>query len=555
MKLILPLLASSGILLAQQTQQPVAPQDKCAIAGKVVNLVTGQPVRKARLILTVVNTVVNPQGGAQRRAGQPAPQPPPPAVVTSGADGTFVFADLDPGIYRLAGRHDNYSNQQYGAKKPGQVGEKIVLAPGAKMTGVEMKLTPYATVSGRIRDEDGDPMQQVPVAVMVYQYTNSGRQLTERGTANSNDLGEYRIFDLAPGKYYLRVSPPPMRGLRSGGGDAEDSFIAVYYPNSGDPSGASPLDLSPGQQLGSVDFTLRRAHAATISGHIVKPTGGGSLSIGLTYVTNGGTSSYSTSNGVNNADGKFEMRGITPGAYFLNGYCNVGDRRFTANIPIQVATTDIENLEVRLAPPVDVAGRVRIEGETQIKLTQVRVSLDGKARSGGNGGSVMEDGAFGFRGLEPDVYHVTVNAPGELYLKSISWDTRDVTESGIDLSSGAPNAALEVVVSANGGQIDGSVENDKSEPAANAMVTLVPPGARRTRTFFKNVPTGADGHFTITGVAPGSYKLYAWEDVEINAVLYDPDFLRPFESAGENIQIADGSKHAAKLKLIPKPVE
>jgi hypothetical protein len=43
--------------------------------------------------------------------------------------------------------------------------------------------------------------------------------------------------------------------------------------------------------------------------------------------------------------------------------------------------------------------------------------------------------------------------------------------------------------------------------------------------------------------------------VEINAVLYDPNFLRHFESAGENIPIADGSKHSAKLKLIPKPVE
>ena len=124
-------------------------------------------------------------------------------------------------------------------------------------------------------------MPQAPVAVMAYQYTSSGRQLTERGTANTNDLGEYRIFNLPPGKYYLRVSPTPMRGLRGGGGgpgDSDDSFIAVYYPNSPDPSAASPLELTPGQQLTSVDFTLRRTHAATISGHIVKPYGAPVLS-------------------------------------------------------------------------------------------------------------------------------------------------------------------------------------------------------------------------------------------------------------------------------------
>jgi hypothetical protein len=484
---------------------------------------------------------------------------PPPAVVSTDAQGKFAFADLEPGTYRLAARHDNYSNQQYGAKKPGQPGEPILLAAGTQKTNLELRLSPYAAIAGRIRDEGGDPMQQVPVAVMAYQYTNAGRQLTERGTAGTNDLGEYRVFNLPPGKYYLRVSPAPMRGLRGvgGPGDPEDSFIAVYYPNSPDPSGASPLELTPGQQLTSVDFTLRRAHAATISGHIVKPTGGTNLSIGLTIVTDGGTSSSSTSNGINDADGKFEMRGISAGAYFLNGYCNVGDRRYTANIPIQVGGTDIDNLEVHLVAPTDVTGRVRIEGETQVKLTQVHVNLEGQVvRSPRNGGgTVMEDGAFGFRGVEPDVFHINVNVSGELYLKSVSWGTKDVTESGLDLSSGAPNADLEIVVSANGGQIDGKVENEKSEPVDHALVTLVPPGARRNRTFFKSVRTTPDGHFAIAGVAPGAYKLFAWDDVEVNAVLYDPDFLRPFETAGQSIQITEGGRHAANLKLIVKPPE
>jgi hypothetical protein len=86
-------------------------------------------------------------------------------------------------------------------------------------------------------------------------------------------------------------------------------------------------------------------------------------------------------------------------------------------------------------------------------------------------------------------------------------------------------------------------------------VTLVPPGARRNRTFFKSVRTTPDGHFAIAGVAPGAYRLFAWDDVEVNAVLYDPDFLRPFETAGQSIQIAEGGRHAANLKLIVKPAE
>jgi hypothetical protein len=477
MPLAAMLLISSALLPAQQQPPPppTPPEDKCALEGEVVNLVTGEPVRKARLTLSVVDTP-DPLDVQQQ------PQsPPPPTVVSTDAQGKFSFVDLEPGAYRLAARHDNYSDQEYGAKKPGQPGDRILLDPGTTKTGLELRLTPYATIAGRIRDEDGDPMRQVPVAVMSYQYTNSGRQLTERSTAHSNDLGEYRIFNLTPGKYYLRISPNPMHGLRQGGGsgDTDDSFIAVYYPNSPDPSEAAPLELTPGRQLTSVDFTLRRTLAAT----------------------------------------------------------------------------GIANLEAHLVTLIDVTGRVRIEGETDVKLTQVRVNLDGQVRSPSGGGAVMEDGAFSFRAVEPDVFHVNVSVPGELYLKSISWGGKDVTESGLDLSAGDPDADLEIVVSANGGQIDGKVGNDQSEPVDHALVTLVPPGARRNRTFFKSVRTTPDGHFTITGVAPGIYKLLAWDDVEVNAVLYDPDFLRPFETASQSIQVFEGARQSASLKLIVKPPE
>jgi hypothetical protein len=220
-----------------------------------------------------------------------------------------------------------------------------------------------------------------------------------------------------------------------------------------------------------------------------------------------------------------------------------------------VGGADIDKLELHLIAPTDITGRVRIEGETQVQLTQVRVNLDGHAIRSNRGGTVMEDGAFGFRAVEPDVFHVNVGVPGDLYLKSVSWGTKDVTESGLDLSAGAPTADLEIVVSANDGQIDGKVENDKSEPVDHALVTLVPPTARRNRTFFKSVHTTPDGHFTIAGVAPGTYKLFAWDDVEVNAVLYDPDFLRPFETGGQSIQISEGVRHSANLKLIVKPPE
>src|SRR5471030_3467748 len=110
MKFVAMLLIASARLPAQPTPQ----QDKCALEGIVVNRVTGQPVRKARLTLSPVNP---PDPSDDQRQDQ---LPLPPAVVSTDAQGKFAFVDLEPGAYRLAARHDNYSDQQYGARKPGQ---------------------------------------------------------------------------------------------------------------------------------------------------------------------------------------------------------------------------------------------------------------------------------------------------------------------------------------------------------------------------------------------------------------------------------------------------
>jgi hypothetical protein len=128
------------------------------------------------------------------------------------------------------------------------------------------------------------------------------------------------------------------------------------------------------------------------------------------------------------------------------------------------------------------------------------------------------------------VYQVSAEAPEELYLKAVRWGDRDVMQSGLDLTQGAAESKLVVVLSANGGQIDGVVEDDQSAPAVEAMVTLVPPSGTPSRSLFKSALTSPAGHFHMQGIAPGSYKLFAWEAVDINELMYNPDFLKPFDS-------------------------
>jgi hypothetical protein len=164
-------------------------------------------------------------------------------------------------------------------------------------------------------------------------------------------------------------------------------------------------------------------------------------------------------------------------------------------------------------------------------------------------GAVAEDGTFSLS-VDPDFYHISATAPGTLYLKSATCGGKDVTETGIDLSNGGA-CDLTMVMSANGGQLDGQVTDADSQPAPFAQVTLVNTGAR-SADLFASAMTDAGGHFKIGGLAPGSYKAYAWEEVDVNAVRYDPEFVKPYESSAQTVEIAEGSKETASLKQIRK---
>src|SRR5712692_2940455 len=107
--------------------------------------------------------------------------------------------------------------------------------------------------------------------------------------------------------------------------------------------------------------------------------------------------------------------------------------------------------------------------------------------------------------------------PENYYAKAARWSDKDVLETGLDLTGGVAGA-LEVVFSSDGGQVEGVVLNVAEQPATAATVALVPDGPRRAQTrLYKGITTDQYGRFTIKGIAPGGYKLFAWEDVEEGA--------------------------------------
>lgn len=167
------------------------------------------------------------------------------------------------------------------------------------------------------------------------------------------------------------------------------------------------------------------------------------------------------------------------------------------------------------------------------------------------GARAAEDGALLFPGVEQDAYKVRPTGLRDLYLKSVRWGDTDVTDGEFDVTAGvAANLSLTIVLGADAGRIDGSVSDDKSAPVEGARVMLVPQRGHRSAPFYKTASTDASGHFTLRGIAPGDYKIFAWDTVNLNAVMYDPDFLKPYETDGQSVAIAPNDQRNLTLKVI-----
>jgi uncharacterized protein (DUF2141 family) len=511
------------------------PNASCAIQGQVVNALTGEPVAKAHVRLFDMR---------DRMGGYTA---------TTDSDGRFALRNIAPATYHLDAERNGFLWSQYGSRGANRAGTPLALRPSQELRDLVIRMTPQAVIMGRILDEDGEPMARVDIQAMQSGYVNGRRQLQNANSASTNDLGEYRIFNLKPGRYYLYAFTQAAPDLVEGGG--EQAYPPAFYPGTYDAASAGAIEVSAGGQLRGIDMTLARTRTVRVRGRVTSTVGSGNRNINVFLAHQNYPNVYSpNTTSVRNAPGNFELRGVTPGSYTITAQQVDEGKRYVAQMPLEVGNTNVENVSLVVAPGIDLTGHVAVEGTADVKFERVMIFLAGPQAFSPGGmirAAVKEKGVFIVQNLFPEHYQLNVlNLPENVYVKSIRVGTEDALESGINLTRGAAGP-IEVLLASNGGQIDGTVLNAQQQPAAGATVVLVPESRLREQgRLFKSAAADSTGHFSVKGIAPGEYKLFAWEDVESGAY-QDPDFLKAFEKLGESFSIHEGSRENAQLKLIP----
>jgi hypothetical protein len=258
------------------------------------------------------------------------------------------------------------------------------------------------------------------------------------------------------------------------------------------------------------------------------------------------------------SDGSFELSGILPGVYTLTvakirrSGNEPEDRRF-ASLRVEVRVGDLDGVALTVRQPRDLEGRIlagskvpdHLEG-TQVILTAVEAPASFRAVA-----KVGRDGQFRFGQLARARYQLGVyGLPHNQYLASARLGNVDVLEGGIDLTADPVRRPLDIRVGLNGREISGIVEGAGGEPAVSALVTLVPEGQSKVRHLYRLARTDIDGSFSLTGVAPGRYRLYAWEEIEPGAY-QSTEFVKQFEKYAVQVSVEKSGVDDVRVSLIP----
>jgi len=387
---------------------------------------------------------------------------------------------------------------------------------------------------------------------MHFAYINGQRQLITSMMSATNDLGEFRLFGLAPGQYFVQAT---RRGNQFGMSRDPQGYPPVYYPGVADASRAAPISVRGGDEFSGVDISLRPTHAVTVKGRALNAGCGESLQ-GLMVMMQSASSNAAPMNALfaRTDQGSFELRSVLPGAYYLTAMLRDEGKQCIGRQPLEVGDADIDGVTVVVSPGVEIKGRLRSDGQADSLVPALTVSLASKiggATFGASRDSVKSDGGFVLKNVYDGDYEINVsNLPDNYFVKSARLDGVDVLAAGVTIDTKQAPGSLDIVISANGASVDGAITKDQ-QPFQGATVAIVPdPPHRGERRLFKSTTTDQNGHFTLQGLAPGDYKVFAWEKIESGAYT-SPEFLQPYENLGESVHLTEGSRNSVQVDLVP----
>jgi hypothetical protein len=492
-----------------------------SVSGVVKDKTTGKPLGNYA-VSTMVNVTWVGETVLQNKNSKDL-------SVTTDSSGRYTLTDLPPGSYRI----DAGSPQHFGISVT-----RHVVVNGSDVENIDFQILLPATIAGKVIDENKEPVSGVLVRLVKREYyLGSPGYYYGFVNATTNDLGEFIISGIEPGRPYLVMAEKVERGLPAHSAVPLDpklrkrTPVRTFYPNSPAPEGAEAVILQPGEKRESVDIEMKKSPSYCVEGTVAGPMGTGKLRFGIeaTQPSNGMSSTGGTfgmaPGGVTAADGKFRICDLYPAVYRLSvqdGDDNPPTPSY-GQMEIAIGDRDLQGVTLTAVPGKPLPGEVAWDGEPPARpvANRVSVSLVPLYRStfSAERTFVRADvpGPFTIDSVFPDEYGVRAlfNVPG-MYVKDVTFSGRSVMSAPLRPAAAMSGSGLRVVIAHDGATLSVQVTGKDGNPGIDLHVLVIPAEVRSEGELAARLVQGKTnqlGQYATQTLPPGKYYVVAADEL------------------------------------------
>jgi hypothetical protein len=538
------------------------------LKGTVVNSVTGEPISRALVQFGADETPANESPfihlstDTDTEATNYAYRE---RSMLTDREGRFKFEGLPQMRTSLIARKPGFYDpaQLSGDWQPRASG---ALEVGPDTPPVTLKLVPEAIMVGHVVDANGEPLEGVAIRISSVMRANGRKQLqpvqeeaAQPQSMETNDEGAFRIANLTPGTYYVAAHPSHDQQTSIA---TKMAYPVTYYPGVPSFSEATPILISSGQKVG-LDFTLRAAPIVSVAGIVTGYARGQEAD--LQFLNQSGDE-VSLEKQFDAQTGSFQARVIAGGPCIIKADARDRlDRPLHAELTLNLSA-NIKNVRVNLAPAPSIPIVVRLEttksqpdgASPQSKLAgsiPASVSLHPLEFGHPDIAASVEGGPSNptlvLRNIDAGKYKVEV-IPNNVGAGDTAWYVKSVLYSGIDLLQQeltvvpGESATMEIVLRDDSAVLTGTVQSGENE--GQVAVLVVPDHAPQNP---KMTVSDYGGEFQIDGLAPGDYKVFAFD--RLDGLEYaNPDVLNEYVSKAAQVSLQANEKTTIRVGLIPR---
>ena len=517
------------------------------IRGRVLAADTGLPLRKVQVRLSST--------GEDRSPARFENQ-----LTTTDASGRYEFGELPAGRYNLTAMKGGYVSFEYGQRRPAESGKPIEVRADQTLEKIDFALPRGAVITGHVLDEFGEPSANVYVAPMRYHFDERGRRrLIPAGGATTNDLGEFRIFALAPGDYYLSATYPGEFG------DSNDraAYAPIYYPGTPEVDLAERLTVASGQTVTDLSLTLLPVRTVRVSGTAVDSEGRPMPGFLVIEPSRSKVADMNQRMALVQPDGSFTAGGLTAGEYRLlvRAEPMLGStEQATASAVITVGGDDVTGVRLVAGKPSIATGKVVIgdaRAAQSLRPSAFHVvtipdeEMTGALSHDDAQTPVNDDWSFRVT-LPPGRTRLHVFGTPGWNVKAVRSGGIDISDVGLDVKASEDLTNIEIELTNRVTETTGLVTDERGEPVRDYAVVIFARDRQKWGSpsrWVRTARSDQDGRFKIGGLPPGEYFAYAVDFIEE----HDPEFLDRIETLATRFALGEGETQMLKLKLHTTP--